>query len=232
MIKYIFIVFLFFSLATFAQEDETIDEINREAPSELETSNKGIYINTSVGMGASLRTSNGKTILTKIAPSIPISASIEAGIARNFRLGLVLSRDGNRVSKGDSLRIYAVNYGLSMALRVSNSSNSFYYIRGNVGFSDLQISGASFVYGNIQDSIVMTSNNGVFVNFIAGQQVVMQEGVNFFYQAKLGYLYLPKLNRMNFITKDSEVVYSDNPPELLKLQYIQFFIEVGFTFKL
>ena len=129
-------------------------------------------------------------------------------------------------------KIYSINYGLSMALRFGNTSTTSYYIRSSFGIADLQISGVAFYYGNIQDSIVMVSKKGMFINLVAGQQIMMQKGVSFFYQAKVGYLVAPEIRAVNFITGKEETVSVKDMNLGYKLKYSQFFIEAGFTFKI
>jgi len=213
-------------------ENDDNDQYSKEAPAELELRNKGVFVNTSLGAGLSYRESNGKTVKDQLTLSIPVAINGEIGLGRNLRIGVIIERNGNRVSAKDSLKIYSIDYGLSTALRFNNTSNSFNYLRTSLGFSDLQVSGVAFYYGNIQDSMVITSHRGVFVNLAVGRQIEIQKGVNFFYQGKVEYANYPELQETNFITQEYRIIPSDNPAKKLRLNYLKFYFELGFAFKI
>ena len=237
MIRRIYIVLLLLSSSVFAQFEEisnveSDDKYSKEAPSEIEMTNKGVFINTSVGAGLGLRRTNGSSIKNKNALSIPLTLLAEVGISRNFRAGLVIERNGNGVSTDDSLRIYSLNYGGNFFYRFANTERSFFYVRGSIGWSDLQVSSANFQYGNINDSTVVTSDGGFFLNLAVGREIGLQKGLNIFYQVKFGTLYFPEMISINFITLEKEKMNSDSPNVPLKLSYKQIFFEVGLSFKI
>ncbi len=213
----------------------TSKEGNERAELPGELTNKGLFLTTYFSAGYNRRNSNGNLINSKPgAAGANFGTALEIGVARNFRVGPVFERAGFWTRAGDSLKIYSLNYGLNFHFRVVNEEKKFYYARIGAGLSSLQVFDI-FIVTN-QDSILLASNKGGFLNMEFGVEQRYNPKITYFYGVKTGMMFYPEMVRINIYSPaNPAIVYMNEglpSQNRYKVNFKQLLFVFGISFKL